>query len=78
MTEKEHFLALADASIKQVDLHKQIAIASEVDELIISLHEKVLTHFTTLRDLVSANELSVNYTNQFTNDINQTKQSYRA
>jgi ABC-type cobalamin/Fe3+-siderophores transport system ATPase subunit len=76
MTQKEQFLALAEASIKQIDLHKQVALACEVDDLIVSLHDEVLTHFSALKDLVSGSELSVNYTNQFTNDINQTLNSF--
>lgn len=72
MTHIEQFLALAEASIQQINQNKQIALACEVDDLLVSLHDKVLEHFSTLREIVSLNELSVNYLKQFTNDINQT------
>ena len=76
MTQKEQFLTLVETSLKQIDLHKHIALACEVDDLIVSLHDKVLAHFSALKDLVLGNELSVNYTNQFTNDINQTLNNF--
>ncbi len=76
MTHKEQFLVLVEASIKQIELHKQIALACDVDGLIVSLNDKVLKHFYALKDLVSGSELSVNYTNQFSNDINQTLNSF--
>jgi len=72
MTHIEQFLELTEASIQQINQNKQIALACEVDDLLVSLHDKVIEHFSTLKEIVSVNELSVNYSNQFTNDVNQT------
>lgn len=72
MTQKETFLQFIETSLKQLNLHRQIAFECEVDEIILDLHDKVIDHCSSLKELVSNSELSVNYINQFQNDINQT------
>lgn len=72
MTQKETFLQFIETSLKQLNLHRQIAFECEVDEIMLDLHDKVIDHCNLLKDLVGNSELSVNYINQFQNDINQT------
>jgi len=72
MTQKETFLQFIETSLKQLNLHRQIAFECEVDGIILDLHDKVIDHCNLLKDLVGNSELSVNYINQFQNDINQT------
>lgn len=72
MTQKETFLQFIETSLKQLNLHRQIAFECEVDEIILDLHDKVIDHCSSLKELVSNSELSINYINQFQNDINQT------
>ena len=72
MTQKETFLQFIETSLKQLNLHRQIAFECEVDEIILDLHDKVIDHCNLLKELVGKSELSVNYINQFQNDINQT------
>ncbi len=72
MIEKETFIQNIEISIKQLNLHSQIAIECDVDEIMIELHDKIISHFSILKELVTYTELSVNYINQFQSDINQT------
>lgn len=72
MTQTETFLHFIETSLKQLNLHRQIALECEVDEIILDLHDKVIDHCSSLKELVSNSELSINYINQFQNDINQT------
>lgn len=76
MIEKDTFLQNIELTLTQLTLHKQIATVCEVDEIMIELHDKVILHTSTLREIVSTTDLSVNYINQFQNDINQTLTSF--
>ncbi len=71
MTQKETFIQFIDTSLNQLYLHRQIAIESEVDKNILELHDKVVVHCNLLKELVRNSEISINYINQFQNDINQ-------
>jgi ABC-type cobalamin/Fe3+-siderophores transport system ATPase subunit len=72
MTEQETFLQFIDTCLKQLNHHKQISIKCEVDEIMLDLHDKIISHFDIVKDLISKRELSVNYIKQFQNDLNQT------
>lgn len=72
MTEKETFLEFIELSKKQVILHKQISVECEVDEIIIDLHDKVITHCEVLIQIVTEKALATNYIQQFQNDLTQT------
>jgi energy-coupling factor transporter ATP-binding protein EcfA2 len=72
MNERDIFLQNIELTLKQLSLHRQISAECNVDEIMIELHDKVIFHVSNVRDIVSTTELSVNYINQFQNDINQT------
>ena len=76
MTQRETFVQNMEQALKQVTLHKQIAIACEVDEIMIDLHEEVILHISKVIEIVSKTDLSTNYINQFQNDVNQTLNSF--
>lgn len=72
MNERATFLQNIELTLKQLLLHKQISAECNVDEIMIELHGKVIFQVSNVRDIVSTTELSVNYINQFQNDINET------
>jgi energy-coupling factor transporter ATP-binding protein EcfA2 len=72
MTQRDTFIQNMELALKQLTLHKEIATECQVDEKMIDLHDKVISYASTVRDIVNTNELSVNYINQFQNDINKT------
>ena len=76
MIEKSNFLTLIKVSIEQLILHRNISEECDVNEHIIGLHDKIISHFRILGRLVSETELLPNYINQFTNDVNQTLNSF--
>lgn len=76
MTEKDNFLQFIETTLKQLNLHRRIAVECEVDEIMIDLHDKIISHSSILQELVINTELSVNYINQFLNDITQTLNSF--
>jgi ABC-type cobalamin/Fe3+-siderophores transport system ATPase subunit len=76
MTDKENLLKTIEISLKQLSIHKQIAIECEVEENTLELHDKVIDHFITLQGIVKKIELSINYINQFQDDINKTIQDF--
>ncbi len=72
MTEKDIFLEFIGLSKKQVEIHKQISVECEADEIIIDLHEKVISHCEVLNQIVIEKSLATNYIQQFQNDLTQT------
>jgi energy-coupling factor transporter ATP-binding protein EcfA2 len=76
MNERDTFLQNIELALKQLSLHRQISAECNVDEIMIELHDKVIFHISNVRDIVSTTELSVNYINQFQNDINQTLNNF--
>lgn len=76
MNERDTFLQNIELTLKQLSLHRQISAECNVDEIMIELHDKVILHVSNVQDIVSATELSVNYINQFQNDINQTLNNF--
>jgi ABC-type lipoprotein export system ATPase subunit len=72
MNERDTFLQNIELTLKQLSLHRHISEECNVDEIMIELNDKVIFHVSSVRDIVSTTELSVNYINQFQNDINQT------
>jgi ABC-type cobalamin/Fe3+-siderophores transport system ATPase subunit len=72
MTEKDTFLEFIGLSKKQVEIHKQISVECEADEIIIDLHDKVISHCEVLDQIVTEKSLATNYIQQFQNDLTQT------
>lgn len=72
MTEKDNFIEFISVTIKQLELHKQISIICEVEEIILNLHDKVIAHCESLNQVVKEKTLATNYIQQFQNDLNQT------
>lgn len=71
VTKQDKLLEFIDSSIGQVDNQKQLSIQYQVSDESIGLHEKVINHFKKIKSLLEANKLSINYVNQFQNEINQ-------
>lgn len=76
MIERDTFLSFIDTNLTQLKLHKQISIECEVDEIMLDLHDKTISHFEILRDIVSDRDLSINYIKQFQNDLTETLSSF--
>ena len=76
MTEKDTFLDFIEISLKQLILHKQISIECDVDEIMLDLHDKIKSHLDILKQVVTERELTINYINQFKNDLTQTLNSF--
>jgi ABC-type cobalamin/Fe3+-siderophores transport system ATPase subunit len=66
----EQFLQFLDTSIKQLQLHKQIAVECEVDDVMIQLHDDIMDYCFKIKEIVESNNLVVNYVQLFQNDIN--------
>jgi hypothetical protein len=71
MTQKEIFIQFIDSALTQLNQHRQVAFECEVEQSVLDLHDKLIDHCGTIKELVSKTELSVNYINQFQRDINQ-------
>lgn len=69
---KETLLDFIEISIKQIELHKQISTECEVDKVMIELHDKTSSAFEIVKNVLTENDLAVNYIQQFHNDISQT------
>lgn len=73
---KEILLDFIEISTKQIQLHKQISTACEVDEIMLELHDKTIFTFETVKKIVTERNLAVNYIQQFQNDLSQTLNSF--
>lgn len=73
---KETLLNFIEISTKQIQLHKQVSIECEVDELMLELHDKTSFAFETVKEIVTERNLAVNYIQQFHNDLSQTLNSF--
>ena len=73
---KEILLDFIEISTKQIQLHKQISTACEVDEILLELHDKTIFAFETVKKIVTERNLAVNYIQQFQNDLSQTLNSF--
>jgi len=71
MTIKETFLQFIESTLNQLNIHRQIAVECEVDEIMIDLHDKVISHSLFIQKLVLERDLTVNYINLFQTDITQ-------
>lgn len=71
MTQKEIFIQFIDTALTQLNQHRQVAFECEVEQDVLDLHDKLIDHCGTIKELVSNKELSINYINQFQSDINQ-------
>ncbi|MET4084261.1 ABC-type cobalamin/Fe3+-siderophores transport system ATPase subunit, partial [Pedobacter sp. UYP30] len=69
---KEALLDFIEISIKQIELHKQISTECEVDEMMLELHNKTTSIFETVKNILTERSLSINYIQQFQNDLSQT------
>lgn len=69
MNEKNTFLEFIEISIKELNLSKQKAVQLEVEQQFLDMFDKFISHCLVLKNLVNSSELSVNYLNQFKNDI---------
>jgi ABC-type cobalamin/Fe3+-siderophores transport system ATPase subunit len=72
MTEKDTFLEFIDLTTKQLLIHKQISVECEADEIMLDLHDKVITHCEVLNQILAEKSLAINYIQQFQNDLAQT------
>ena len=71
MTEKDTFLEFIETGLLQLGLHKEICIICEVNEIMIDLHDKIISHCNILKKVISEKNLATNYIRQFQNDLNQ-------
>ncbi|MDN4164452.1 AAA family ATPase [Cytophagales bacterium LB-30] len=71
MTQKETFIQFIDTALTQLNQHRQVAFECEVEQTVLDLHDKLIDHCGTIKELVSNTDLSVNYINQFQRDISQ-------
>lgn len=72
MTEKDNFIEFINLTKKQLELHKQISIECDVEEIILDFHDKVITHCEVLNHIVTEKTLATNYIQQFQSDLTQT------
>ncbi len=72
VTKRDKLLEYIDTSIGQIDNQKQLSIQYEISAESLNLHKKVINHFQKIKILLETNNLSVNYVNQFQNEISQT------
>ena len=72
VTKQDKLLEFIDTSIGQVDNQKQLSIQFQVSDESIELHEKVIGHFKKVKNLLETHKLSINYVNQFQDEITQT------
>ena len=71
MTEKDQFLEFIETSLKQLGLHKEICIACEVNEIMVDLHDKIISYCNILKKVIGEKSLTINYIQQFQNDLSQ-------
>lgn len=76
MTQKETFIQFIDTSLSELNQHRQIAFDCEVEQSVLDLHDKLIDHCGSIKEIVSKSELSVNYINQFQGDINHALQYF--
>ena len=72
VTKQDKLFEHIEKSIAQVDNQKQLAVQYQVTHESIVLHDRVINHFKKIKSLLERNKLSINYVNQFQNEINQT------
>jgi len=72
MNEIDKLLEFIEINLEKLSIHQKISIKCKVDEKMIELHEKVISHFKLIKETVSTKELSINYIKQFQNDLQQT------
>ena len=76
MKEADDFLQYLELSIKQINIHKQIALELEVDENVIEIHDELISHFINVQEILKKYELSKNHINQFNTEIQQVLQYF--
>ena len=69
---KDTLLDFIENSFKQIELHKQISTECEVDEVVLGLHDETNSVFEIVKTIVTERNLTVNYLQQFHNDLSQT------
>ena len=60
MTEKDTFLEFISLTTKQLLIHKQISVECEADEIMLDLHDKVITHCEVLNQIVDRKSTRLN------------------
>lgn len=60
MTEKDTFLEFVETGLLQLGLHKEICIICEVNEIMIDLHDKIISHCDILKKVISKKKLATN------------------
>lgn len=72
MSEKETLINNIENYKVQVSQHKELSLMCEVDSSMIILHDKVISYYDLTKEIAQTTYLSVNYINQFQNDLSQT------
>ncbi len=72
VTKQDQLIEFIDAAIGQVDNQKLLSIQFQVSDESIELHKKVINHFKKIKYLLETTKLSLNYVNQFLNEVTQT------
>jgi len=70
MTEKETLVQNLETLLIKLKRHKEISNLCDVGEIMLGLHDAIISYFEEVKDLVAINELSTNYIIHFQNDIN--------
>jgi energy-coupling factor transporter ATP-binding protein EcfA2 len=71
MTEKDKFLEFIETSLLQLGFHKEICTFCEVNEIMVDLHDKIISHCYILKKVILEKNLATNYIQQFQNDLTQ-------
>jgi ABC-type dipeptide/oligopeptide/nickel transport system ATPase component len=74
MTEKDQLISLLNDTIHQALNHKKTAISSDADEIILNLHDELISRLDFLKTFISEKDIPINYIKQFQNELNQTLQ----
>jgi len=69
---EEQFLQFIETSLRQIQLHKQIAAGCGVSDDMIELHNKLINYCNQLKEIVQNTKLAPNYVSLFQNDISNT------
>lgn len=72
MSEKEALIQSIENYKMQILQHKELALNCEVNDTMITLHDKVISYYDLIKKISQATDLSVNYIKQFQSDLSQT------
>lgn len=71
MSNKEALITNVTTNLEKIKIHKEIAVSCDSKTIVLSLHDKVINYLLSVEKIALESDLSVNYINLFTNDINQ-------